>query len=52
MIGLAPTDFWQKVIERLAQLIFERETRIGVVPEAIRAVALPVRPASEKVTNE
>lgn len=29
MIPPAPTDFWQRVIDRMAQLIFEREVRLG-----------------------
>ena len=49
VIGPAPADFWERVVARVAQLIWERETRgngNGVAQAPIR-----VEKAPEKVTE-
>lgn len=55
MIPLAPNDFWQRVIERMAALIFERETRVGgagTAPAETRVVPLTAPPRSSTGERE
>lgn len=32
MIPAAPVDFWQRVIDKVARMVFEHETRPGILP--------------------
>jgi hypothetical protein len=44
VIPPAPGDFWQRVIERVATMIVERETRVGGALSPADAAVTPIRP--------
>lgn len=48
MIPSAPVDFWVRVSERVALLLYERETRVGGASEP-RVV--PLAPAPREPTS-